>query len=550
FKDVESRRIKKDGTQIIVSASGAPILDKEGSLLGYRGIETDITERKMVEENIRQLSQAAEQSPATIVITDTEGLIEYTNPKFSSLTGYTAEEAKGQNPKILKAGDMPAEHYKTLWDTIKAGSEWRGEMHNKKKNEELYWEYASVSPIKNAAGNITHFLAVKEDITERKKLESALQETQEALLRTSKIKDEFLSITSHDLKSPLGIVKTSMSLLLDESDITPATKEYAALSLRQANKGLKLISDLLDLKKLETGDVRLEPTKFHFARLIDEILHDFGKSYEQADVSLSASSDDDYEINADYNKVGQVISNLLGNALKFTSKGGSVKINTSLVQKQDVDKVTREYLKVSVSDTGIGIPEDKIKKIFEKYEQASSTDKKIGTGLGLAIAKYVCGLHHGEIWVESKVGQGSNFIFILPYSKEIQELYYDENSCLPYKILIVDDMDDQRFITKSLLRKGNFHSEEASNWRDALDKIRTNNFSLVLLDIEMPDINGYELLEIIRREKTVTELPVIMYSSKQIDNDRCNHLGVSCFILKERAADELVAQIRRTLGVV
>ncbi|MEI6058898.1 MAG: PAS domain S-box protein, partial [archaeon] len=175
FREVESRRIRKDGSEIIVSASGTPILDKDGNLVGYRGTERDVTEKKRAEENLRQLSQAVEQSPATIVITDTEGLIEYTNPKFSSLTGYTKEEAKGQNPRILKAGDMPAEHYKTLWDTIKAGSDWHGEMHNKKKNEELYWEYASVSPIKDPAGNITHFLAVKEDITERKKLESTLQ---------------------------------------------------------------------------------------------------------------------------------------------------------------------------------------------------------------------------------------------------------------------------------------------------------------------------------------------------------------------------------------
>ena len=303
--------------------NGIPIVTSQGTLLGYRRYTKDITEKKKIEDYIRQLSLAVEQSPVSIVIADTEGAIEYTNPKFTSLTGYTAEEAKGQNPRILKAGDLPDELYKTLWETIVAGYEWKGELHNKKKNGDLYWESASISPIKDAAGSITHFLAVKEDITDRKKLEAALQKSQEALLRASKVKDEFLSITSHDLKSPLGIVKTSMSLLLDEEGVTPSVKEYAELSLRQANKGLKLISDLLDLKKLETGDVKLEPTKFYFSKLVEETLQDYSKSYEQAGVSLEAFSDDNYEINADYNKVGQLISNLLGNALKYTSRGGS-----------------------------------------------------------------------------------------------------------------------------------------------------------------------------------------------------------------------------------
>ena len=210
----------------------------------------------------------------------------------------------------------------------------------------------------------------------------------------------------------------------------------------------------------------------------------------------------------------------------------------------------RDYLKVVVKDTGTGIPEEKIKKIFEKYEQANSADKKTGTGIGLAIAKYVCELHHGDIWVESQMGQGSSFIFLLPYSKGVQEIHYDDGTALPYKILVVDDMDDQRFMARALLRKGNFSCDEASNWKDALEKIRVSNYSLVILDVEMPEIDGYELLEIIRREETSSKTAVIMFSSKEIDTERCSKLGVSCYINKEKAVDSLVPLIRKTLGIV
>jgi PAS domain S-box-containing protein len=134
-------------------------------------LEQEIAEHKKSEEKLHKLSRAVEQSSSIVIITDTEGEIEYVNPKFSQVSGYSFEEVIGENPRILKSGEQPSEFYKELWDTIKSGGEWRGEFHNRKKNGELYWEYASISPVRNTEGVITHFLAVNEDITERKHLE-------------------------------------------------------------------------------------------------------------------------------------------------------------------------------------------------------------------------------------------------------------------------------------------------------------------------------------------------------------------------------------------
>ncbi len=174
FARVENINLNKNKQQIVLETSGVPIFDTNGNFTGYRGIDRDVTERKRIEDELRKLSNAVKQSPVSIVITDTQGNIEYVNPKFTRTTGYTLDEVIGKSPRILKSGKTSASEYKRLWDTITSGREWRGEFCNKKKNGELYWDYASISPIRNAEGVITHFLAVKEDITERKNFEAQL----------------------------------------------------------------------------------------------------------------------------------------------------------------------------------------------------------------------------------------------------------------------------------------------------------------------------------------------------------------------------------------
>jgi PAS domain S-box-containing protein len=171
FLNMENRNLQKGGHVVILETSGVPVIDHKGVFQGYRGIHRDITERKHSDEQLRKLSRAVEQSPASIIITNTNGDIEYVNPRTCELTGYSYEEIIGQNPRILKSGEMPAEGYRRLWETIREGGEWRGELHNRKKSGELYWEFASISPIRDAGGKVTHYLAVKEDVTDRKRVD-------------------------------------------------------------------------------------------------------------------------------------------------------------------------------------------------------------------------------------------------------------------------------------------------------------------------------------------------------------------------------------------
>ena len=175
----ENHWMTKDGRRRLIAWSNTALLDDHGSVEYIVGTGIDITERRQAMEQLRQLSRAIEQSPSSIIITDTAGNIEYVNPKFTQVTGYAVEQVAGKNPRLLKSGETPPEEYERLWKTITSGGEWRGEFHNKKKNGELYWESASISPITDAHGGITHFLAVKEDITQRKEMEEALRDSEE-----------------------------------------------------------------------------------------------------------------------------------------------------------------------------------------------------------------------------------------------------------------------------------------------------------------------------------------------------------------------------------
>ncbi len=187
--NLETRKVRKDGRIVVIESNVIPLVDHTNRPYRYQGVDRDVTARKQVEDQLRKLSRVVEQSPAAIVITDKKGDIEYVNPRFCELSGYTREEAMGKNPRILKSGEMPPEGYKRMWETIASGHEWRGEFHNRRKTGELYWEFASISPIKDAEGKITHYLAVKEDVTARKSVDEErlklVVELQQALAKVN-----------------------------------------------------------------------------------------------------------------------------------------------------------------------------------------------------------------------------------------------------------------------------------------------------------------------------------------------------------------------------
>ncbi len=373
------------------------ISDEQGGNAGLIGLMQDVTERKLSEEKILQLSQAVEQSPVSIVITDTTGAIQYVNQKFVDITGYGYEEAIGKNPNILKSGHTSPEEYKQLWDTIVSGAEWHGEFQDKKKDGSLYWESAAISPIINAEGIITHFLAIKEDITGRKKSEEKLKDTITEL-------EQFAYVASHDLQEPLRMVTSFLTQLEKKyGDVVDEKgKKYIDFAVDGAQRMRQIIQDLLEFSRVGRTDDKLEAVDLN--ELIKEIQVLFRKQVEEKDAHIHA---DTLPVINDYKTpLRQVFQNLIGNALKYGKKDVPVKIDITV-------KELKNYWQFAVADNGIGIDKEYFDKIFVIFQRLHNKDVYSGTGIGLALTKKIINKQGGKIWLESEPGKGTTFYFTI-----------------------------------------------------------------------------------------------------------------------------------------
>lgn len=406
------------------------------SLMDEIGVQLGIVlERKQSEKELRKLSRAVEQSPATVVITDIEGKIQYVNPKFSELTGYSSAEVLGKNPRLLSSGVHPRSFYKKLWNTILSGQNWYGTFCNRGKNGEIYWEKASISPVRDENGQITNFVAVKEDITKLLKYEEELKQAKEDAESANKAKSDFLASMSHELRTPLNAV-IGFSEVLKEQYFGPLNQkqdEYVEDILESGKYLLSLINDILDLSKVEAGKMELELSRFKITDLVSNSLVLIREKAKKHSLVLNTNIDsklEDIEINADERKIKQVLFNLLSNAAKFTPDRGTILVEAKAAPDHDFlsedesiagRKAGGIFVEISVTDTGLGIPQEEQEKIFEPFYQSkgSRQGKTSGTGLGLPLCRKMVELHGGRIWVESRgEGKGSRFAFTIPAEQQ------------------------------------------------------------------------------------------------------------------------------------
>jgi PAS domain S-box-containing protein len=405
-RDVEEyTALRKDGTTFPVLLSTSPIIQNEVTR-GIRGIAIDITERKNMEEKLRKLSVAVEQNPSSIIITDLNGIIEYVNPRFLQETGYAVEEVIGNKPSILKSDEQPDEFYKTLWDTINSGNEWRGEFHNKKKDGTLFWEAASISAIRDQNGKMTHFLAIKEDITERKIMEEQLIRAKEKAEESDKLKSEFLAQMSHEIRTPLHIILSYNSFLKEELENHLNEDQIIGFnSIDSAGRRLtRTINLILNMAELQAGRLDIRNNDINLYDILNELAKEFELSAKEKNLEIFCinSCVDMPIIKSDEYIVTEVFQNLIDNAVKYTLKG-KIEINIYRGEKKN-------YF-VSIKDTGIGISDNYMDKLFVPFSQEDSgySRKFDGNGLGLALVKNYLDLIKGEIIVASEKGQGSTF---------------------------------------------------------------------------------------------------------------------------------------------
>ncbi|NTW45095.1 MAG: PAS domain S-box protein [Anaerolineaceae bacterium] len=368
------------------------------------------------EEKTTKLIRAVEQSSVTVMITNKKGDIEYVNPFFSKLTGYSFKEVIGKNPKIMNSGHQPKEFYKTLWDSILSGNDWNGEILNKKKNGDLYWEKVAISPIFNGEGVITNFVAIKEDITERIKMLEELVTAKQKAEESDRLKSAFLANMSHEIRTPLNSI-IGFSDLLNDPDFDEEEKSKFSRSIVDSGNNLLLIiNDILDLSMIESGQLQIRKEQFSVKKFLLNLESEFKTKAIDKGVDLHVKiplRNNDIVIENDVNRTKQVFTNLIINALKFTNKG-FVEIGYI---------IRANCIQFFVKDTGIGIASDNFQAIFDRFRQVeiNQTRNYGGNGLGLAISKNLVEIMGGRIWVESELGKGSIFNFTLPYNSTIEK---------------------------------------------------------------------------------------------------------------------------------
>ena len=569
----ESIHRRKDGSTFPVEVTATFFMFNEVEYIF--AFVADITHRKQAEEEIRKLnedlekrveertaelkklSETVEQSPVTVVITDKNGTIEYVNPTFCEITGYSAKEAIGQNPRILKSGNNPESFYKDLWDTILSGRVWRGELLNRKKNDEEFWESASISPIKNDDGEITHFVAVKEDITAKKQMEEELIQSKRAADEANKAKSDFVANMSHEIRTPMNAV-IGMTHLALKTELTHKQRDYLNKIESSANSLLGIINDILDFSKIEAGKLDIESVEFNLDNVLDNLANLVTvKAQEKEDLEIlfATSRKVPRSLVGDPLRLGQILINLANNAVKFT-ESGEILVSTELVNYNE-GQVT---LKFSVSDTGIGLTEDQIDNLFQAFTQAdtSTTRKFGGTGLGLTISKRLVEMMGGKIWVESQLGQGSTFSFTANFSlgkEKAKERFVPSADLSGMKVLVVDDNANSRQILEKTLDSFSFEVALAASGEEGLAELegapKDQPYDLVIMDWKMPGMDGIEASKLIKSHKGLSKIPPIIlvtaYAREEI-RQRAKQLGLEGFLFKPVSPSVLLDAIMQAMG--
>ena len=508
----------------------------------------NITLRKQADIELKKLSVAIEQSPTGVVITDPLGNIEYLNPMITSMTGYSPDELKGQNPRIFQSGLTSASIYKELWQTILSGEVWRGELQNKKKNGELYWESDVISAVLHHDGSISNFVSVKNDITERKRLLAELSAAKEKVEEAELLKAAFMANISHEMRTPVNGILGFSELLKNPEVSKEEQAEYNDIIHQSGERLLHLINDLIDFSRIEAGETMLHITETSVNKQLKDLQAFFKPAIDKKGLRLRCAPglpDTESIIETDSSKLSQILTNLIQNALKFTNSGD---IDYGYSRKDSM-------LEFYVSDSGIGIPLNMQGKIFDRFRQVDNTLTQFykGSGLGLSISKAYVEMLGGTIQVTSTEGQGSTFTFTLPYTTQTPKpsaLSTGPSALNPLpsalKILIAEDDSMSTLLMKKMLQGENITILYAVNGRQAVEIIKLHpEINLVLMDVQMPEMSGFEATKLIKQLRP--DLPVIIQTAltTKEDREKAQEAGSNSFITKPINKTELLNLIHK-----
>ena len=638
----DKKYLRKDGEIVWGRTTIRLVRNEEGEPLYFLPTVEDVTERKLYEEQLKRLYKAIEQSPLSIVITDPGGHIEYANPFFSAVTGYTQAEVIGKKPSALKSGVHPATFYRDLWKTISTGKTWQGEICNRKKDGALFWEHVIIAPVTDNNDSVVSYIAVKEDISERKKLTDALQERTEMLAsiasaalsaiimmdsdgritfwnraaeeifgwnkdealgkdlhqliappayqksflenftrfkqdgegaiigtqvelsalrkdgtefpaelsisallikgqwhavglvndisgrkeaeetilsardeaqEANRAKSDFLARMSHEIRTPMNAIIGLSNLALD-MELSPKLHDYLTKIATSGKNLLYIINDILDFSKIEAQKLEIFPHPFSLERVLNDLagVTTLKAQEKEVEFMFHVAPDVPDRLVGDSVRLGQVLLNLTTNAIKFTDQG-EVVVEIS-VQDRTPERLIVQF---AVRDTGMGLTEEQLSRLFTPFSQADGSISRThgGTGLGLAICKRLVELMGGGFQVESSPGQGSTFAFTVALGEETPAAAAGPHPDLHgLRVLVVEDNPTTRAILHQTLESFAMVVDSVASGEACLEMLDREEtappYDLLLLDYRLPGLGGDALIRTIRAGQPVPGHPKIL----------------------------------------
>lgn len=546
---------RKDGTSIPVYSSHT-LVHVPGHEVELFCIDTDLSDIKSAEQKLRQLAQAVEQSPAAVTITDLHGTIVYVNRAFEMMSGYAAEDVLDQNPRLLKSGETPAEIYTSLWTTISAGQEWRGELCNRCKDGRLYWVSVSIAPVFDAEGRMTHYLAVQEDITQRKQAEAQQHRLQAQLIQAQKMETvgQLAGGVAHDFNNMLSVIIGYGQLVLSRLPEGNPLVSHVQDIIQAGERSAALTRQLLAFSRKQT----LQPEVFDLNELtlkLEKMLRRLISEDIELELRLAENSG---QVSADPGQIEQVIMNLVVNARDAMPTGGKLMIETECVKidqcyaDQYLSLEPGRYIRLSVSDTGVGMTPKTQAHIFEPFFTTKPQGK--GTGIGLATVYGIIKQSNGHIGVYSELDYGTCFKVYLPQVNHISPIKTQPEPTLLHPrgtqtVLVVEDEPAVRRLAEGMLLRAGYQVLTAHDPSAALRLLNRadSSIDLLLTDVIMPQMNGFELAQ---QARLLHPDLRVLYMSGYPDNALAHHGVLDSkrhFIGKPFAHAALLRKVRAVL---
>ncbi len=522
-------------------------------------LSDEIRVRQEAEDQLRKLSQAVEQSPNMVFITDINGTIEYVNSKFTETSGYTPEEALGSNPKILQDEDTPQEIYNDLWNTILSGKGWRGEIKDRRKNGNVFWASVSISPIRDRDNQITHFVSMHEDITERKRNEHNIQIALKKVEIANQAKSEFLSAMSHELRTPMNAI-LGFGQMLNYNATEPLTKSQKMSVehiLRSGDHLLDLINDVLDLAKIESGKMVFAIEDIRVSHIIDECLsmiNDMAAS-QNIHIKVIPNEERGQTLRADDRRLKQVLINLISNAIKYNRPEGSI-----IISYYESDEGMG---RISIADTGYGIPQKRQSELFTAFSRLGAENSEIeGSGIGLVICKDLVELMGGNVGFESEEGKGSTFWIELPLISPLKEKKKSKkpnqsvSSAKPLEnlygtMLYVEDNPSNLQLMEMIVQNINgLTMLSATTAEEGIDVARSKKPDVIILDINLPGMSGLEAVKVLQKMEETKHIPILALSAAATDRDikQATQAGFLRYLTKPLHIPEIIEALKAALN--